>query len=262
MFQKSNAALERALTLDPNLPLAATQLAANRVERGDYIRAYKDMKDLIARQPKNSLGHLVLGYTLRYAGLLDESARECETARSLDPGNSLVRSCAFTFSELGDSQRAMDFLNLDAGSEWSNRNAVRVLMAEGKMAEASQIAQKLPPDNMRRQFFVTCLARQSTAQTSSPEVDRAAHESEPQMLGDPDPENRYFAASYLAMCGEKDMAVRLLKSAIDGKYCAYDALQEDPGFNSIRSMPEYASLLASAKQCRDTFLAEKAKLGR
>ncbi len=35
MFQRSNAALERAVALDPNLVTAAGQLIANRVERGD-----------------------------------------------------------------------------------------------------------------------------------------------------------------------------------------------------------------------------------
>ena len=46
---------------------------------------------------------------------------------SLDAGDSRIRSCTFTFSELGNPQRAMDFLHVEPGSEWSNRNAIRVL---------------------------------------------------------------------------------------------------------------------------------------
>ena len=36
-----NAALERALSLDPNLVTASVQLIANRVERGQAIKAYQ-----------------------------------------------------------------------------------------------------------------------------------------------------------------------------------------------------------------------------
>ena len=44
MFQRSIAALERALTLDPNFSEATSQLVGNRVERGDLVAAYKDAK--------------------------------------------------------------------------------------------------------------------------------------------------------------------------------------------------------------------------
>ena len=40
-FQKSNSSCERALALDPNLILAASQLITNRVERGDLTKAYQ-----------------------------------------------------------------------------------------------------------------------------------------------------------------------------------------------------------------------------
>ena len=260
MFQKSNAALERALTLDPNLSLAASQRIANRVERGELAKAYQDIQDLIKRQPRNSTAHLVAGYVLRYGGLLDESERECETAMSLDPGNSLIRSCTFTFSELGNPQRAMDFLHADPGSEWSNRNAVRVLMSENKLAEARELGAKLPPDVGPSKFYKVCLTRSSLTEAPSAELNQAAQEIEQQMLANPDPENRYLAATYMAGCGQKDAAYRLLKSAIDGKYCAYQALQKDPMLASLRSGSAYTQLLSAAQQCRENFLKEKAQL--
>src|ERR1019366_7477984 len=98
------------------------QIIANRVERGDLVQAYKDAQDFLKRQPKNATAHFVTGYVLRYAGLLDESARECEAALSLDPGNYLFRACSFTFGEMGNEERAMDFIRLDAGSNFFNAN--------------------------------------------------------------------------------------------------------------------------------------------
>ena len=76
-------------------------------------------------------------------------------------------------------------------------------------------------------------------------------------MGNPDPENRYLFATDVAFCGQKDLALRLLKSAIDGKYCAYAALQKDPILAPLRSTPAFAHLLGDAKRCQDNFLAER-----
>jgi TolB-like protein len=250
-FQKSNAALERALALDPNLSIANGQIIANRVERGDLVQAYKDAQDFLKRQPKNATAHFVTGYVLRYAGLLDESARECEAALSLDPGNYLFRACSFTFGEMGNEERAMDFIRLDAGSNFFNANVIRILAREGKLAEVRQAAQKLQQGDRLR----VCMENPSSTQAPSAEVERVAHASEPAMLNNPDSENRYLFATDMAFCGEKDMALHLLKSAVEGHYCSYTALQKDPLVGPLRGTPEFAELLSAAKQCRDDFLA-------
>ena len=129
-FQKSNAALARALALDPNLITAAVQSAANRVERGDLVGAYQAAEDLVKRQPRSAFAHFALGYVLRYAGLFDESTSECETALSLDPGNFGLRSCALGFAAIGRADRAIDFVRLDAGSDWYKRNVGRFLLSD------------------------------------------------------------------------------------------------------------------------------------
>ena len=258
-FQKSNTALERALALDPNLAEAAGQFIANRVERSELGMAYKDAAELVKRQPGNPVAHFYLGYVLRYAGLLDESARECETALSLDPGNFGFRSCSLTYLSMGNPERGMDFLRLDAGSDWANRNVVRVFLAEGKLAEAQEALQKVPPDGAINKFWSACLNRQSAAPPSHAEPELGS-EAVAALESNPDPENRYLFAGDLAFCGEKPAALRLLKTAIDARYCAYQAIQKDPMFASLRGAPEFAQLLSSAKQCQDRFLAERTQL--
>jgi TolB-like protein len=73
MFQKSNAAYERAVSLDPNRIMAASSLITNRVERGDLGRAYDAATDLVRRRPQSADAHFALSYVLRYAGLLEQS---------------------------------------------------------------------------------------------------------------------------------------------------------------------------------------------
>jgi TolB-like protein/predicted Ser/Thr protein kinase len=263
-FQKSNAALQRALTLDPNLVEAAVQTIANRVERGELAKASIEADDLVKRAPSSSFAHFARSYVLRYAGLLDEATRECEIARSEDPGNFGLRSCSIAFAASGDAERAIDFLRLDAGSEWYRANITSMLWRAGKLADARDAVQQMPAASPRRPLwrplYAACSELRSPTQSPSAEVDQIAREIEPTLMGDPDPERRYSSGTVMAFCGQKDEAVRLIKSSITGRYCAYQALQKDALLVSLRGTPEYKQLLAAAKKCQDDFLAERAQL--
>ena len=67
MFQRSGAALEKALALDANFVSAAGQLIDMRVERGELIKAYQEAKALVERHPESAAAHFgSLAYVLRY----------------------------------------------------------------------------------------------------------------------------------------------------------------------------------------------------
>ena len=253
MLQRSNTAYERALALDPNLSTAAGNLITNRVERGDLGKAYVQAKDLIRRRPQSSQAHFTLAYVLRYAGLLDESARECDTALALDPGNYAFRSCAWGFLEQGRTERAMDFVRLDAGSEWSAYITPSILLRQGKIEEARQ-AVKGVSDNPRyhRDLLEACLQLRPAS-----ELNKIAQETEAALLTQVDPEPRYYQGAILAFCGKSDTAARLLKSAIERNYCSSSALRSDPLLAKLRGTPEFSQLLIAAARCQKRFLTEQ-----
>src|SRR5579872_7417446 len=143
MFRRSNAAYERALALDPNLVAAASSLITNRVERGELGRAYDAATELVKRRPESADAHFALSYVLRYAGMQEQATKECDTARALDPGNFNFRSCAWAFLELGQTDRAMDFVHLDAGSEWANWVTPFVYLAAGDVTQAHNAAKSV-----------------------------------------------------------------------------------------------------------------------
>jgi hypothetical protein len=60
----------------------------------------------------------------------------------------------------------------------------------------------------------------------------------------------------MVSCGQKDLAVQLLKNSIAKHYCAYIALQRDPLMAPIRTMPEYNPLLSAARDCQQQFLVD------
>jgi eukaryotic-like serine/threonine-protein kinase len=127
MSQRSRAALRRANSLDPNLMAAARDLATTAADMGDLETAYKEGREMLRLRPDSSEAHFTLSYVLRYAGLLHEAMQECDTALGLDPQNFVLRSCAVPFASAGNWERARVFMNLDAGSDWSNNMAATLL---------------------------------------------------------------------------------------------------------------------------------------
>ena len=253
MLKRSDSAMERALALDPNLISAAAQLVANQMDRGNLGHAYAQASALVKRRPESAIAHFALSYVLRYAGLLDDAARECDTALNLDRGNYLLRSCAWTFRQLDQPQRAMEFVRLDAGSEWAARLTAFILMGQGKLAEARQTIPKASDAPlMGRDLFQYCLDPQQTAK-----LDQAAQKIEAGALAGVDAEPRFNFGALLSYCGQKDTADRLLKSAFEHNYCAYTALQTDPLLVKLRGTSEFSGLLSAAKECQNRFLAQR-----
>jgi len=257
MFQRSTAAQERALGLDPDYSDAAGLLISNRVERGELGKAYQDAKALVARHPENAIAHFALSYVLRYGGVLQEAGQECDTAVSLDPGNYQFRSCSFVFDLMGNTERGMDFLRLDPGSDWVTSNLPLHFARAGKPAEAAESTGKISSSDPARGVIVACLDPSSSAAK-----DREVRAASPVFLADADPENRYWDAALMAACGQPGIAIPLIKSAIAGHFCAYTALQTDPLIAKLRSAPEFNQLLSAAKECQNNFLAERAQAAR
>src|SRR5205823_5051536 len=222
-FQRSNRCYERALALDPNLMLAAGQQITNRVMRSEVGKAYEAARALVKRRPESSQAHFALAYVYRYAGMLEQSAKECDAALSLDPGNYLFRSCAWAFMELGNTHRALDFIQIDAGSEWANYVTPSLLLREGRIAEA-RAAVKTMPTNPRyhRDLLQACL------DGSASELDRLARDAVTNGPSEADPEVAYYQGAIFAYCGKKDAAFRMLRTAIETNYCSYSNLLSDP----------------------------------
>ncbi len=255
MRQRSDAAFDRAISLDPNYVFAAAQLITSRVEERELIKAYQQAKALVIRNPENPQAHFALAYVLRYGGAVEESAHECDAALALDSGNFMWRSCALTFDQLGNYARAMDFLQLDAGSVWSSSNLMRHYVRDGKLAQAKELADKFNETGSSDfRMIKACMEN-----PSSPEAASLAREQAAGLLADSDPEPAYVVAADFVFCGQHDLAVQLLKSSIAGHFCAYSGLQNDSAWTKLRGTPEFAELLSAAKQCRDNFQSERSQ---
>ena len=249
-FQKSNVAYERALGLDPNRMVAASQLITNRVERGELSKAYESAQALVKRRPESAQAHFALGYVYRYAGELEKSTVECNTALQLDPGNYTFRSCAWAFMELGETGRAMDFIRLDPGSEWAAYIMPSLLLRQNKLAEAREAVKHMPmTPRYHRDLMEACLGLRPAS-----ELDRIAQEDETTQPKDLDPESWYYQGAVLGYCGKKQAALHMLEAAVQQNYCAHSNLLSDPLLAKLRAEPAFNRVLTAASQCQEAAL--------
>jgi len=251
MFQRSNKALARAIELDPNRIVAAGQLIGNSVERGELGKAYQAAQALVKRRPESAYAHFTMGYVYRYAGMLEQSTGECSTALALDPGNYSFRSCAWAFMELGKTERAADFVRLDAGSEWAVYVTPSILLRQGKIAEAREAVKRMPTTpRYHRDLLEACLQLRPAA-----DLDRMAQEAETSLPTEPDPETWYYQGALFAYCGKKQAALHLLQSAVGQNYCAHSNLLSDPLLAKLRTDAAFDKVLTAAGICQEAVRA-------
>jgi serine/threonine protein kinase/DNA-binding winged helix-turn-helix (wHTH) protein len=251
LLKKTLAASERAVVLDPHYGSAQYGLAIAHAEHGELLEGYRAAAKMLRELPGNEISPFAMSYVLRYTGLEQEAEAQCETARSFDRQNSAMRSCGVAFLEHGDYEKAREFFNLDADTDWNHALTIDVLLREGKEQEALQVRRPDVGAWTSYDMLLACAAHKPAA-----EIATLAKHIDP----DDDPETNYFAASHLAYCGQTDAALAMLKRTVQANYCAYPAMDTDPMFTSIRSLPEYTEIRSMGISCQNTFLAERAKI--
>ncbi len=250
-YERSNAAFQRALALEPGRVSAAGFLATNEVETGNLDKAYRHARALVTKLPDNAMAHYSLGYVLRYAGLLDDAQSECDKARAIDPKNYNWRSCSFAFFEQGKLTKALEYLNLDAGSEWSNAVRVSVLLREGKLPETERAAQKMTENAMwMRGLLLACVNKAPADQ-----IHQLAEQARNELLPEQDSELKYYQGSVLAACGEKQTGFAFLRKAVAENYCAHEAMLSDPLLAGVQGDPEFRRIVQAAAECQQKFVA-------
>ncbi len=262
-YELAREAAERALQLDHESSQANRTVITLRVEGGELDGAYDAARQLVARQPDSAKSHFILSYVLRYGGALEDSARECNKAYTLDSGDYGLRSCHNTFLQLGDYRRSAEFATLDA--LWAGTASThRILEAlhSGDRQAAIQMFAELPPNERSqrplRGEIAACLA-------NSPGPADWTAKWEADLMANRDPEPKFIRGSraYMA-CGEPlaAPALRLLKRTVEQNYCASEALDRIPGLAPLRSKPEFQQIRAQAQRCHEAFEAHRAQVDR
>ena len=235
---EGRGAIERALELNPDLPLAHNLYTNIQVDQG---RAMDAMRRLLKRlRSSKSDPELFAGLThaSRYCGLLQASLEAHHQARRLDPN--IQTTVTHTYFAMGDYQGAIEAASRDFGYF----TALRLAML-GQVQEAIAMLKEKEPvvPERRGQVFMMSLR---TLLEGNREASLKAND-ELMAREFMDPEGKYYLARQLAYLSDAGRATSLLKTTVDEGYFCYPQLASDPWLDPVRGDAEFKRILHKAQ---------------
>ena len=153
-----------------------------------------------------------------------------------------------TFFLDGNYPRGMEYLDLDAGSHWSKRGEMLSLLRLGRTAEALEKIRTIT-DDARMRLAEACLQKRPSSEIE--ELSKDAHGQ----FALSDPEISYTTAEIEAFCGRNQVALGLLRQAVQDRFCSYPVLDSDPLFSPLRHTAEFQTIRVAAIDCQNKFVA-------
>ena len=238
-YRQAEAAFERALALNPDLPVTHNLYTALELERG---RSKQAMLRLLERAKVTSAdANLFAGLVpaCRYCGLMDASLAAHNRARQIDP--SISTAVMFTLVYAGRYEEAVERAEeaLDLGVK------AECLIRLGRRAEAiAVIDQAAGTAGPAAPWFVLLRA------LADPDADRAAVAAQvtwPLVQRGFDPEGHHLWALYMAQLGDQAAALAMLTRAVEGGYACFPAMAQDPWLDPLRTDAVFKRLLSASE---------------
>ena len=235
---KGRSAIERALELNPDLPLAHNLYTNIQVDQGRAIDALRRLLKRLRSSKTDPELLAGLTHASRYCGLLQASLEAHRQARRLDPN--ILTTVSHTYFAMGDYQGALEA----SGPDFGYFTALRVAML-GRVEEAIAILKEKEHTVSERIGGVFMSALRKLLEGNREASLKTSHEL---MTGTfKDPEGKYYLARQLAYLSDSGRATRLLKDTVDHGYFCYPQLASDPWLDPIRGDAEFKRLLDRAK---------------
>jgi DNA-binding winged helix-turn-helix (wHTH) protein/TolB-like protein len=254
-YRKAQAAFEKALSLRPEEIDTRVYMANLLTDTGNVEQAVPLLREALKTNPNHAEVHWELGYAYRFAGMLPESARECERARELDPGVKLHTSALNAYLYLGEydkfleslpreSNVAFDFFYRGFGEYYKNDRA--------QAAKDFDHSFELEPSLLQAQIgeALSSGVRNQQAQGIARLRDTEKKIQERDVR---DPEATYKIAQAYAILSDKASALRMLQRSVEGGFFPYPYLASDPLLNNLRQDPAFTVLLEKARQRHENF---------
>lgn len=236
-FVRAEAALSRALALDPDLSLAHNLYAQLDVDMGRPEPAMQRLVSRIAATPHSPDLFAGLVHVLRFCGLLDLSLAAHRRARQLDP--TMPTSVHHTWWMKGEYERALDETFGDIG--YLPGLALASLGRHDDAVAALRWRERGLPDGRARDYLVSlraCLeGRHDESREALAGLRRAI-----------DAEARYYVARTYVPLGERDLALHDLEAAVEGGFLCHETFTRDPWLRDLHGDPRFERLVARARK--------------
>jgi serine/threonine protein kinase/tetratricopeptide (TPR) repeat protein len=242
--REAERAFERALTLNPDLPVLHKYYAQLECDAGRAVDAMRRLAQRAKRavDPEHFAG---LVHACRYAGLLEASAAAHEEARRLDP--TIPTSVINTHMMLGDFERVLRI----AEAEDPDSRAL-ALYRLGRREEALASWRPAPADapptyKAWDEMMFACLS-------DAPDARESAERAVGRMTWS-DPEGYMTGGIVLCRLGSDELALHALRTAVDGGFTVAHPLLHDPWLAPLRDDPRFADILRRAQARRHEAMA-------
>jgi tetratricopeptide (TPR) repeat protein len=251
-YRRAQAAYERALAIRPTQLDAQTFLANLLIDTGKVEQAVPLLRDALKTNPNHATAHWELGYAYRFAGMLNESVKECEGARRLDPLVKANSSAFNTYLYLGEYGKFLRSLPDVDGSSF-------LLFYRGLGEYYQKDFERAAKDFDRAYEVDPSLYAQIGKALSESIAHRGANgleilqglERKIEHRGVGDPEATYKIAQAYSMLGDKVSALRALRSSVEGGFFSYPYLASDPLLDALRKEPGFVEILnTSHRRCK------------
>ena len=244
--RQAEASFERALELNPALPLALNLHALLEIDQG---RAPDAMVRLVARARAGSSQpelYAALVQACRFCGLLEASVAAHERAQYLD--RHILTSVDHTWWHLREYDRALEYVTRKHYGEVSitNRAMRGVILGErGRTSEALLELREVEQAKLT-EFFrdLVCMYRALHGEQREASLAAAGR----LLARALDAETLWQVARVLAYFGERTRALAAFNLSLERGFIVYRILTRvDPWLDSLRPTPEFGEILQRAE---------------
>lgn len=253
-YDQAQAAYEKAMALNPELVESRIYMANMLTDTGRVEQAVPLLRTALQSSPNNPALHWELGYAYRFAGMLQESAAECEKARQNDPNVKINSSALNAYLYLGEYEKFLQTLPAkDSAYLLFYRGLGQYYLGRREQAvEHFDRAYLLDPSLMPARVG-KALSESITGQHDAAVNLLRQTEAEMEARGVADPELKYKVAQAYAVLGDQAAALHMLQHTVEGGFFCYPCFLSDPLLASIRSDPEFQRLAAEAGARHEQF---------
>lgn len=240
-----------ALALAPQSQLALSSLAKIYAETGKTSKAIELSRKIIQLNDQDAQAHFALGYSYRYAGMIEQSIEHIETALRIDPNSRWSHTLSISYISIEQYDKALEALEVGADTPYSLGWKAAIYLHQGKHGIALQYLDRvieMEPDSFWEydsQGFKAFITQ---------DIERGLNAVKKLEAADvKDSEATFYWATIYALLEDKESALRMLNKAVDNGYFNYPLFQRETHLDALRQDARFQQLLNRVKDKHMTF---------
>jgi tetratricopeptide (TPR) repeat protein len=244
---RAEAALRRALEINPRLSLAHKQYAMLESDQGHALGALSRLLDEANRHGNDPELFAGLVHACRYCGLYDQSIAAHMEARRLDP--KIPTGVEGTLMMNGELERTVT--SDPTAGEDSSQTVGRVIAlgSVGKRDEALKLLRSLPMEKQVPVFHVYVDFMRAWLERKPEEMAEGRAKMAGLKVLD-DPEAMFQEGSMYCSAGDPVRGLEMLRRSVAKGFFPPQKLARSAMFAEVRGMPEFQKILADSEAGR------------